>query len=391
MGNICFLLLFAEFLPCNLFSLHVLITFIYSICTISSVMASREQVLTIIRSKGPLIPAVIAKELKMDLLIAQAHLSELSSSKLVNVSSIKVGGSPLYYLDGQQNNLQKFSERLGEKDLNVYNILKKEKVLRESEVAPLTRVSLKQLKDFAVPLQVQTGEKVEIFWKWYMLSNEEVSPLIREIIHGPEVGAPKEEVAEGEASEVSVQKEPLPTKKEEEPMSSASSPDSNNPLRSRPEIQQLQEKIRKEAKEMETPIDTTSIPQPKFLKIPVQKTLKESSEAMKKQKETGDEFVALLDDYFSEKGIKVVEITILRKRSEVECLLLLPTTVGDIEFYCRAKNKKKVNEGDLSVAYLEGQNRKLPTIFLTTGEVPKKLQPQLTTKFKGMVYLKFDA
>ncbi|PIN69647.1 hypothetical protein COV93_04705, partial [Candidatus Woesearchaeota archaeon CG11_big_fil_rev_8_21_14_0_20_43_8] len=143
---------------------------------------SQDQVLEIVRRKGPLIPAVIAKDLGMDLLFAQAYLSELSSKKQILVSTLKIGGSPLYYVDGQQSKLQNFSGRLNEKDLRAYEKLKTQKVMRDNTLDPLTRVCLRQIKDFAVMLEVRVDEESEIFWRWYECSNEQVVPLIKEMI-----------------------------------------------------------------------------------------------------------------------------------------------------------------------------------------------------------------
>jgi len=72
-------------------------------------MITKDQVLQLIRMKGPVIPANISKEINQNLLVSSAILAELSSKKDVKVSNLKIGGSPLYYLDGQESRLQEFS------------------------------------------------------------------------------------------------------------------------------------------------------------------------------------------------------------------------------------------------------------------------------------------
>ena len=56
----------------------------------------RDKTLEIVKKDGPIIPSKIASELNMNLLFASAFLSELSASKLVKVSHLIVGASPLY-------------------------------------------------------------------------------------------------------------------------------------------------------------------------------------------------------------------------------------------------------------------------------------------------------
>ena len=63
----------------------------------------------------------------------------------------------------------------------------------------------------------------------------------------------------------------------------------------------------------------------------------------------------------------------------------MPTAVGNVDYFCKAKNKKKCNDGDLSSAYLKGQAKKMPVLFITTGEVTKKAENMLENEFKGMI------
>ena len=65
-------------------------------------MDKNQAILEIISRKGPVIPVQVSKEINDNVLMASARLSELLSSKKVKISSLKVGGSPLYYLPGQE-------------------------------------------------------------------------------------------------------------------------------------------------------------------------------------------------------------------------------------------------------------------------------------------------
>ena len=43
----------------------------------------------------------------------------------------------------------------------------------------LTRVVLRNIKDFAIPLNVQNNEQKLLFWKWYLVDNTEAEEIIK--------------------------------------------------------------------------------------------------------------------------------------------------------------------------------------------------------------------
>ena len=63
---------------------------------------NHEKIINIIQEKGPRLPMQIAGELKINSLFISAFLSELSNQKRIKISHLKVGGSPLYFLAGQE-------------------------------------------------------------------------------------------------------------------------------------------------------------------------------------------------------------------------------------------------------------------------------------------------
>jgi len=115
-------------------------------------------------------------------MMASAHLSDLASRKQVLISSIKVGSSPLYYLPGQEARLQEFTNNLHEKEKKAYDLIRQKRILKDSDLDPVFRVAMRQIKDFAVPLEVIHNENKEIFWKWYLTSNQDAESLIKEMI-----------------------------------------------------------------------------------------------------------------------------------------------------------------------------------------------------------------
>lgn len=279
----------------------------------------KQKILGLIKIKGPIIPAQIYKEINSDILMSSAHLSELSSEGKVKVSNIKIGGTPLYYLHGQEPQLQNFSDNLHEKERKAYEILKEKKILRDSKLEPVIRVALREIKDFAVPLQVTYQNNKEIFWKWYLLSKGEAESLIK----------------------------PMLTKKEEPKPIETKKPEPKKEIKPEPK-----EPIKKEIKERPLRADTTS------------------------------SFLQELKSYFNRNKINIKNEQIIRKNSEIDFILEIPSTIGSLEFYCKAKNKKRVNDSDLSSAYVQGQLKKLPVLFLTKGDLTKKAKEILNTEFK---------
>ena len=116
--------------------------------------------------------------LKTETWKAGAMLSEMTENKILLISAIKIGGSPLYYLPEHQEKLELFVNRLNDKDKKVFDFIKQRKILRDSELDLLTRFSLRQLKDFARPLHVTKGEDAELFWRFYSVSEEQAIEIL---------------------------------------------------------------------------------------------------------------------------------------------------------------------------------------------------------------------
>ena len=152
---------------------------------------THSKVLQIVGVKGPVVPTDISKEIGSDSMLASAILSELVSSNKMRISSLKVGSSPLYYLPGQERQLERFSEKLNEKEKRVYDLLKSRKVIRDSGQDTLTRFALRQIKDFAKPIEVTINNTKELFWRWHASSKEEIEPLIRNEILSQPIPFPK--------------------------------------------------------------------------------------------------------------------------------------------------------------------------------------------------------
>ena len=304
-------------------------------------MEYREKILGLMKIKGPLLPAAVGKELGTNILLASAMLAELSDKGFVKISSLKVGGSPLYYLPDQKEMLQNFFSSLNEKDRRAAELLRDSKLLRDNEQDPLTRVSLRSIKDFAHPLEVTLGEMRELFWKWMMLPDSEAEILIRE-----QLGQPK--------------------------------------LEQKPRLEQRTEPKTEQKREQTKLVEAPKAePEQRKLKQESQKETKQPKEA--KLKPAAGEFSPMIAEFFGENKIRIIEEKCVKKNSDYDFVIEMESPVGRLVYYCKAKSKKTVGDADLAAAFVQGQLRKLPILFLSTGTLSKKAKEMLGKEFKGMV------
>ena len=301
-------------------------------------METNERILTLIKEKGPVIPAQISKIINDNLLITSARLSELLSGKHLKISCLKFGGSPLYYLPGQESMLQNFSSNLNGVEKKAYSLLEQNKVLKDSWQDPQTRVALRQIKDFAVPLQVNYENKVEIFWKWYLTDNKDAEPLINDLLTKQYASAEK--------------------------------------------IQEKAEEIKKELKK-EEPVKSIPKEEPK---TEVQKEL--TKETQKKPKKINDKtgFLKDINSFFNKTGVSIVETIDTKKSQDFDFIVELKTQLGNIRYFCKSKDKSKISDSDLGSALLQAQSKNLPLLFLANGALTKNAQEMLDKDFKNIIF-----
>ena len=295
----------------------------------------REKIVDIVKSKGPVLPVQISKEIGTNILMASAHLAELTASKRLKISNVKVGGSPLYYLAGQEAMLQKFAGNFNDKEKKAFDLLSQSRILMDSEQEPVIRVALREIKDFAMPLNVTYNNRTEIFWKWYLETDEEAEKLIK--------------------TKLGIEK---PEEKKIEP------------------IKQLKEKpISKEVKEVQQ-------------QKPKEPTEKAPEKRGRKPKEKEDLFLKDLMKFFEKNKINVVSSEIIKRNSEIDFVVEIPSVVGNLQYYCKAKSKKRINDSDLSTAYVKGQLKKLPVLVLSPGALSSKAQEMLTKELSNLTFKK---
>ena len=87
-----------------------------------------------------------------------------------------------------------------------------------------------------------------------------------------------------------------------------------------------------------------------------------------------DSFIQGIEHYFHERDITIELKETLRRHAELNFIVKVPSVIGRIMYFCKAKAKQKCDEKDLSTAYLEAKMKKFPLLFLYSGELHKKAQ-----------------
>lgn len=341
-------------------------------------MRDQEKILYFLKVVGPTIPAKVAKNINTEILLASAHLSDLAAQGKIKISSLKIGGTPLYYLPGHEEQLYHFAAgNLNPKDYQVLEALKQQKIMRENSLDLLSRVALRSLKDFAIPLHVTVGGDKELFWKWHLLSDEEASASIKQMLFVREQTTPfqaPEGFREEQQLSPTLSEQPL----EQQTQLENTSESQNVPALSLEQEEPLENVPASESEKAEEEL------QEKIEKVLQGKSKTKVKRISKKPKVEGskiggDNFLPVTESFLANKEIIIQEKEIVRKNAELNLVIKVPSAVGTVTYFCKVKKKAKCDEGDVSAAYMEAQIKKLPLLFLYTHELTKKAQEMLAT------------
>ncbi len=298
---------------------------------------------------GPSLPVQISKQINSNILFAGAVLSELIANQKVKISSAKIGGSPVYYIGGQEHKLVMLYPHLHEREKKAYDLLKENKVLYDKSLEPWQRVALRDLKDFAHPVEHNN----ELFWRWYLVQEEEALDIIKESFKQNIV---QEMPVKEEINEVKVEPQVV-----QNPQVEIKETKLEQPLVNLEEIQkqlEFKQEVKLEVKEEK--------------KIKVRK---------KRVKKTPEEFYNLINNYFTSKNINKIEESIIKKNKEFDFIAELNTNLGLVRFFITVKDKKKISDADLSLSHNKSQLKKLPLIFLSSGELDKTAKEYMQSNY----------
>ena len=301
----------------------------------------KDRILSLIKARGPSLPVQIAKGIGVESLFAGAFLSELYAEKKIKISDMKVGSSPLYYLEGQEEQLEKFVEHLNAREKEAFFVLKREKVLEDNSLEPVVRVALRAIKDFAIPVKIKMNDDSKLFWKYFLLSDVEMKDALNTKIFGVSIER-KEEKVEQKVVEKIIENEIKVEKKASEAE----------------EQKELDEKVAKKIKKEKSG--------EKKEKTKIIAKIKNKEESIQ-----DNEFGKRIKNYLFSKDIEILDV-LLDKRTEFIAKTRLDMLFGKQEFLLFAKDKKSVNDSDLMSAVQKAQIEKMPALFVSFGGLNKK-------------------
>lgn len=278
-------------------------------------LKNKDIILSTIQTRGPSLPISLARTADISTLFASAYLSELYSEKKVLMSNLKVGSTSLYYLKGQEAQLENFIQYLAPKEQEAFQLIKKHRIIDNENLIPAIRVAMQEIKDFANLISLTIDNQQKNFWKYSLLSDEEANSIIQSIIFPQKkqkIIEKKQEITKNEESALSPQKD-ISSKLENEP-----------------------KKQRTSRKNI-----------PKDLKFPSQ-----------------------IKEYLLSKDIETLSIA-EEKKSLLSAKIRIDSLLGKQEYFLIAKEKKKITEEDILIALHKAQTEKMPALIISSGDLDK--------------------
>ena len=319
-------------------------------------MGNAEKIINYIRINGPSLPTQIAKLLETDSIIASAMLSDLVSKGLIKISSLKKGGSPLYYLPNRERDLEKFSTELSGYEKEAYELLKKDKILLNKQLSPQHRVAMSNIKDFAKPVVVKLGDGTEIkFFKWYELSNEDASEIIRERFFSEKIKETDNKKTQNEKKPEPVEQESSKeTKTKQEKISEDSGLKNPKGIQDFEKPKHGTEQNQADEEDMQSNLNLNQLPE-------------DIKKALSKNK--------LIAEDYEPKGRYAALVCHVDGFPSHKLLLYF---IG----------KKRVNEKDVGLAFSMGYMKKKPLFLVSKGELTKEAEKFINRL--GINFLKLD-
>lgn len=300
---------------------------------------TKDNLLRFIRENKYVLPSEVSNNFSTTTLVASAALSELVNQGQVGVTNLKIGSSPYYYDVAQREKLQELAEKhFSGNDYKIYQKIKEEKVLSDTQLSPAEKIAIGRIKDFAVPLEVRDIK----FWVWYLFDLNDTRKQIEEVM---------DEGKKGVAEEVSSSK-------------SLESPETG----SGKDKENAKGDEKKEGAE-----DKTSSSEKKSESTP-RKKVNEKKESNEEDKDSGEEKV---EDFLKDTEFKIMDK--IRKDNGIFYRVVL--SFGGFRIFFDAMYfKKRVSEHEIIQFYISSLNPKM--VFLNKKAAKMvKLEEKLDNLF----------
>lgn len=284
-----------------------------------------------IQARGPSLPVHIARDVKIDPLFASAFLSELFREQRVKMSHLKVGSTALYFLPGQEAQLEQFVQYLNQREQEAQKLLKQHHLIAHDALSPVLQVAITHIPDFAQE-RTFAGRR---FWQYAFLSDTE------------------RQVAEAQVQTLTIK---------EEPKIVVPSPPQHQealPTQTTPPTPRVTEKVQAvEHKKQKTR-------QQKSLPSTIPTTLSFTSEPIPHKPLLP--FTQTVKTFLETKHFQTIEI---RHEDKKSCTF--HALKDTITYTLIAKDRKKLQEPDLQEAITLLQSQRTPVILILQSPVDKK-------------------
>ena len=103
-----------------------------------------------------------------------------------------------------------------------------------------------------------------------------------------------------------------------------------------------------------------------------------------------DEFAQTIRDHLNEKSISILDVIEIKKNRELNFIVTVPSNVGDLKYFVKARKRKRLSEGDILLAFTESQSKNLPLLFISNAELSNKAKAYIENNLPGMNYIKIE-
>ncbi len=299
-------------------------------------MISKEEILSFVKQNGPTMISDIVSKYNSDSFIIGAMLSELKNKGELKTSHLKIGSSPLYYVEKDRKKLENYIEELHKKEKAAYELIKEKKVVREKELDPAIRVAMKNIKDFAKELDVKLNDKKITFYKRYDIDSQTAKKLISQNLSS-EIkkfrDKNKEKQKPKETQKETKQKQEKPNETKEKPKETKE-----------PKQKSKEQKEEKEEKE------------------PKQTKIKESSDVSEILDKVNKE--ELLEDVIKYVFSKSEIIKTISLKKPIRGILKFDSEFGKIKYFFVIADRKKATKSTLYESILLASKENLPCMII---------------------------
>ena len=159
---------------------------------------------------------------------------------------------------------------------------------------------------------------------------------------------------------------------------------------------EVKEDVEKEVPEEEEVVEVKVKKKVKKKVVKKKKVEVEKQKKLKKENEEVDEIVKdkdlleTLNKYMASNGIEIIRTLVIKNNREINMIVKVPSQAGDLKYFVKARKRKRLNEGDLLLAFTESQTLKLPILYFSNAELSKKTQDYIKKNIPGMNFIKLD-